>query len=197
MFHEAGILTAQLGYKYHGEYQKAKGYYEKALAIAIKIVDRKNELGFYIILGDVSEPPGEYQKAKGYYEKALSIAIESGDRNNELGCYGMIGYASKSLAEYQKAKENWEKAPAVAIETGDWKEKTLYDSLRNVSGSLEEFQEAKGYHLKKSMQETEYYGEKALAISLEIGDRRGEGACHSSLGNVSESLGEYKKAKDN
>ena len=41
----------------------------------------------------------------------------------------------------------------------------------------------------------EFY-EKALAISMEIGDRKLEGICYGNLGNVFKSLGEYVKAKE-
>ena len=41
----------------------------------------------------------------------------------------------------------------------------------------------------------EYY-EKALAISMEIGDKQGEGTWYGNLGTVFQSLGEYVKAKE-
>ena len=41
----------------------------------------------------------------------------------------------------------------------------------------------------------EYY-EKALVISMEIGERKGEKACYIDLGNVFYSLGEDVKAKE-
>ena len=41
----------------------------------------------------------------------------------------------------------------------------------------------------------EYY-EKALAISMEIGDRANEGTWYGNLGNVFDCLGEYVKAKE-
>ena len=55
---------------------------------------------------------------------------------------------------------------------------------RNVFSSLGEYVKAK-----------EYY-EKALAISMEIGDRAGEGTWYGNLGTVFCSLGEYVKAKE-
>ena len=38
------------------------------------------------------------------------------------------------------------------------------------------------------------YLEKALAIAIEIGDRKGEGTCYGNLGSVFISLGDYVKA---
>ena len=51
------------------------------------------------------------------------------------------------------------------------------------------------FFLKEYAKAKEYY-EKALAISMEIGDRRGEGICRGNLGNLLYSLGEYVKAKE-
>ena len=58
-------------FQFLGEYQKAKEYYEKALAIAIEIGDRNGEGTRYGNLGVVFQSLGEYQKAKKYYEKAF------------------------------------------------------------------------------------------------------------------------------
>ena len=40
------------------------------------------------------------------------------------------------------------------------------------------------------------YHEKALAIRLEIGDRKGEAADYGNLGTVFQSLGNYDKAQE-
>ena len=39
----------------------------------------------------------------------------------------------------------------------------------------------------------EYY-EKHLKITIEVGDRRGEGRAYGNLGNAHDSLGDYQKA---
>ena len=51
------------------------------------------------------------------------------------------------------------------------------------------------YSLGEYKKAKEYY-EKALAITMEIGDREGEGAAYGNLGNVFHSHSEYKKAKE-
>ncbi|CAH3043802.1 unnamed protein product [Pocillopora meandrina] len=183
------------------EYQKAKEYHEKALAIAIEIGDRSGEgttcgnLGkignrygeetTYTNLGSVFGSLGEYHKAKEYHEKALAIAIEIGDRSGEGTTCGNLGSVFDSLGEYRKAKEYHEKALAIAIEIGNrYGEGTTYTNLGSVFHSLGECQKAKEYH------------EEALAIAVEIGDRNGEGTRYGNLGSVFHSLGEYHKAKE-
>ena len=45
-------------------------------------------------------------------------------------------------------------------------------------------------------QNAKEYPEKALAIAIEIGDRRGEGTRYGNLGSMFASLGEYQNAKE-
>ena len=59
-----------------------------------------------------------------------------------------------------------------------------YGVLETVFQSLGNYNQAQGYH------------EKALAIRLEIGDRKGEAASHGNLGTVFQSLGNYAQAQE-
>ena len=57
-----------------GEYDKAKEYLEKALAIRIQIGDKEGEAADYANLGTVFQSVGEYDKAKEYLEKASLVS---------------------------------------------------------------------------------------------------------------------------
>ena len=74
-----------------GEYDKAKKYLEKALAIRIKIGDETGEATSYRNLGTVFQSVGEYDKAKEYLEKALAIRIQIGDLMDLGTVSGYIG----------------------------------------------------------------------------------------------------------
>ena len=63
-----------------GQYDKAKEYLKKALAIRTKIGDREGEATDYGNLGTVLHSLGQYDKAKEYLQKALVIRTEIGDR---------------------------------------------------------------------------------------------------------------------
>ncbi|XP_066014921.1 G-protein-signaling modulator 2-like [Pocillopora verrucosa] len=63
-----------------GEYQKAKEYFEKALAIYMQIKNKEGEAGARGKLGAVLHSLGEYQKAKEYNEKALAIFMDIRDK---------------------------------------------------------------------------------------------------------------------
>lgn len=71
-----------------GEYDKAKEYLEKALAIKIRIVDKQGEEAIYSNLGTVFKRLRECDKAKGYLEKALAIKKRIGDKTGEATSYG-------------------------------------------------------------------------------------------------------------
>ena len=167
-----------------GEYEKAKEYLEKALAIRIKIGDRAGQAADYGNLGAVFKSLGEYEKAKQYLEKAIAIRIKIDDRAGQAVGYGNLGAVFKSLGEYEKAKQYLEKALAIRIKIGDRAGQAAdYGILGAVFQCLGEYEKAKGYF------------EKALAIRIEISDRKGEAIDYGNLGTLFNSLGENEKAK--
>ncbi|MDR4516633.1 MAG: tetratricopeptide repeat protein [Nitrosomonas sp.] len=104
-----------------GEYDKAVGYYEQALANSIKTVgeDHPDVAISRNNLGTVWDAMGDYKKAIGYYEQALASDIKTFgenhpdvaiDRNN----LGMAWYA---LGDYKKAVVYLEQALASDIKT--------------------------------------------------------------------------------
>ncbi|KAL9950913.1 hypothetical protein ACROYT_G043485 [Oculina patagonica] len=190
-------------YQSVGEYEKAKDYCLKALAIRREIGDRNGEASCYGKLGAVFRSVGEYEKARDYHMRALTIRKEMVDRNGEACCYGDLGIVFqsfekerlavmetsesvlKSLGEYEKAKEYLEEALAIKKEIGDREgESSCYRNLGNVFQAVGEYVKAKKYY------------EKELAITKEIGDRKGEGAVYGNLGAVFISLGTYAKANE-
>ena len=113
-----------------GQYDKAREYQKKALAISITIGDRDGEATSYANLGTLFRSLGQYGKAREYQEKALATRIEIGDRNGEATSYGNLGTLFHSLGHYDKAREYQEKALAIKIEIGDRNgEATSYGNL--------------------------------------------------------------------
>ena len=172
-------------FKSLGQYDKAKEYLEKALAIKIEIGDKEGEASSYGILGTVFESLGQYDKAKEYFEKALAITIQIGHKEGEATSYGNLGTVSQSLGQYDKAKEYHEKALAMTIQIGDKEgEASSYGNLGTVYKSLGQNDKAKE-HL-----------EKALAIRIQIGDKEGEAADYGNLAVFCQSVGEFVAAED-
>ena len=138
-----------------GEYQKAKEYHEKALAIRMEIGDRKGEGADHGNLGVVFYLLGKYRKAKEHHEKALAIRK---DREGEGISYGNLAAVFYSLGDYQKAKQYYKKALAISKEIGDRHAEAVgYANLGNVFRSL------------GGCDVAEEYLEKARFISSDIG----------------------------
>ena len=117
-----------------GEYEKAKEYLEKALAIKIQIGNKKGEGSWYGNLGSVFKSLGEHEKAKEYLEKALAIKIQIGDKEGEATDYITLGTVFKSLGEYEKAKEYLEKAPC--HQNTNWRQRRRSQVVRKLRNCL-------------------------------------------------------------
>ena len=73
------------------QYDKAKEYLQKALAIRTGIGYREGEGSCYENLGTVFQSLGQYDKAKEYLQKTLVITTEIGDKKGEGSCYRSLG----------------------------------------------------------------------------------------------------------
>ena len=167
------------------EYQKAKEYLEKALAISIEIGDKREEGNINGNLGAVYQSLGEYKKAKEYHKKALAIAIEIGNRIGEGSIYSKLGGVYFELRKNRQAKEYLDKAVDVSLAIGDRKlEAYATAGLAAVFASVNDYQK------------TKEHCEKALTISRECGNRKFEAEIYLNLGNLYLSLGESGKAED-
>ena len=146
-----------------GDYDRAREYFEKALAIRVEIGDKEGEASSYGNLGTVFKSLGEYDKAREYLEKALAIKIEIGDKKGEATDYGNLGTVFKSLGEYDKAREYFEEALAIRVEIGDNVGKAAdYGNLGSVFQSFGDYVMA------------ERHFETAISISKDIKDLHSE-----------------------
>jgi tetratricopeptide (TPR) repeat protein len=183
---ERANLLGQLGQTYLdlGRAREALPLFERQLALAREIGDRRDEGNALGNLGFVHADLGERRRAIEYYEQALVILREIGDRPVESVALVALGRAyADYLGEPRRAIEYYEQALAIARELGDQsiKGKTLFN-LGGAWATLGEAQRA-----------IEYY-EQALAIAREIGDRGGESRALVHLGAAYASRGELERA---
>ncbi|XP_066016582.1 tetratricopeptide repeat protein 28-like [Pocillopora verrucosa] len=142
-----------------GEYQKAKEYYEKAIAIAKGMGVKGNECLGYLALGNVYCPLSKYRQAREEFDKALSIGTAIGIRGVEAGALTGLADVFAFINDNQKAKEHLQKALTISKECGDkCLEGIIYLKLGDLCTSLGECDEA------------EDYLEKARFMSSRIGD---------------------------
>ena len=73
-----------------GQYENARKYQEKALAIGIEIGGDDGEATSYANLGALFVLLGQYDKAKVCLDGSLRIKKGTGDRNTEAIVYGNL-----------------------------------------------------------------------------------------------------------
>ena len=175
-----GVVYANLS-----QYEKARGYFEQALAISREIKDRLGE-GFALnAFGIVHESLSQYEQAKDYYEQSLAIKREIKDRLGEGATLSNLGLVYEKLSQYEKAHAYYEQALAINREIKDRQgEGITLNNLGSVYRSTSQYEQAHAYY------------EQALVIMREIKNRLGEGATLNNLGVVYENLSQYEKARD-
>ena len=142
-------------FKFISEYDKAIEYFEKSLAIRVKVHgDQHPSTGLtYNKLGVVWSDKGEYDKAIEYYEKSLANRVKvHGDQHPSTGVsYNNLGLVWSEKGEYDKAIEYCEKSLAIALKVhGDQHPSTgiSYNTLGNVWREKGEFDRARKYYEK-------------------------------------------------
>ncbi len=221
--HSSVIGNLGIAYSNLGQVEKAIQYYEKALAIAQEIGDRRGEGNRLGNLGNAYRNLGQVEKAIQYYEKALAIDKEIGDRRGEGNRLGNLGNAYSDLGQVEKAIQYYEKALAIAQEIRDRRNEgnwlgnlgLAYSALGQVEKAIQYYEKALAidkeigdrgregialgnlglaYHNLGRVEKAIQYYEKALAIAQEIGDRRGEGYWLNNLGFVFQNENKYRAA---
>jgi tetratricopeptide (TPR) repeat protein len=163
-----------LAYLSKGEYEKAIGYYEKALAISLKALgaEHPDVATTCNNIGTAYQHKGEYDKAIGYYEKSLAIYIKKlGAEHPEVGTtYNNIGLAYDSKGEYEKAIGYYGKSLEIRLKTLGAEHPDVGRSYNNLGGA---------YHGKGDKATAMAYLLKAKAIFL-----KKLGAQHPNTKNV-------------
>jgi tetratricopeptide (TPR) repeat protein len=174
-------------------FDKALEYYEKALAIQLKVHgDEHPSTGTsYNNLGGVWNDKGEYDKALEYYEKSLAIDLKvHGDQHTSTSTlYHNLGRVWYYKGEYDKALEYYEKSLAIRLKVhGDQHPSTgkSYNNLGLVWSDKGEYDKALEYH------------EKSLIILLKtLGNEHPNVAISfNNIGIIWYQKGEYDKALD-
>ena len=189
----AGDFYFAIGSQFNfiADYDKAIQYYEKSLAIILKVHgDQHPSTGTsYNNLGLVWSDKGEYGKAIDYHEKGLAIRLKvHGDQHPSTGIsYNNLGLVWSYKGEYDKAIQYYEKSLAIDLKVhGDQhpSTSTSYNNLGFVWDDKGEYDKA-----------IQYY-EKSLAIRLKVhGDQHpSTGTSYNNLGLVWMKKGKYDKA---
>ena len=110
-----------MGKAYHGQgsYDRALTFYEKSLAIRLKVVGEchPDVATSYIHIGEVYEQQGAYEKALHYFEKSLEISLKGvGDTHPNVATnYLRIGEVYYSQGAYKRALHYFEKSLEIRL----------------------------------------------------------------------------------
>ena len=182
-----------LVYRDLSQYNQAKEYHEKSLAIRKEIHGEHHGdvATSHNNLGTVCSALGQYKKAKEYYEKSLAIreGIYGEHHGDVAASYNNLGLVYRHLGEYNQAKVYNEKSLAIRREIYGEHHGDVAASYNNLGLVYREL----GSHNRAK----EYY-EKSLEIRQEIyGKRHGDVAeSYNDLGLLYRDLREYKQAKE-
>ncbi len=112
--------------------------YDKALAIAQEIGDRRNEGALLGNLGTAYRDIGQVEKAIEYYDKALAIAQEIGDRKGEGIDFNNLGSAFEDINKYKEALAYYLQARAIRTEIKDPNLKKTEENITRLNKKIGE-----------------------------------------------------------
>ena len=169
-----------------GEFEEARGYYQLALDIYIKYVDRYEQADVYHQLGRVAHKLGEFEEARSYYQLALDIFIEYGDHYSQADVYHQLGYVVQDLREFKEARGYYQLALDIFIEYGDrYSQADTYHELGRVAQKLGEFENARRNY------------QQALEIDIEYNNLDSQASTYGQLGLLAEAQEDHTEARTN
>ena len=180
------IVYSRLGTAYYliNDFTSAINDYNKALALAKEMKNKKGECTNYGNLGSTYLKAGEYGKAIEYSAKALEISQAIGHKREESVNNGNLGSVYQCLGDYPRSMEYHKRSLEINKELRDFGgEAQDYNNIGDVHKSLGESEKA-----------IEFY-EKAILLKGRIGDRRGECDGVDRLAGFCSSIGRFKKAE--
>jgi tetratricopeptide (TPR) repeat protein len=149
--------------------------YEEALALAIRLGDRRRELAVRNSLGIVHWQRGAYPDAVRQYEAALRLCREAGDHVHEVLILNSLAATLHKLRRWDEARTALSEAVRVSADTDERQLRAhAYATLGDVcfaSGRLDE-----------ALQDFE----ASLALRRELDDSRGEQLLRERIARVNE-----------
>jgi tetratricopeptide (TPR) repeat protein/predicted Ser/Thr protein kinase len=162
---------------------EAEAEYRRLLDAAVVTGDRQTEAAAAGGIGSALRNQGRMAGALTAFERALDIHREAGDREMEATVEGLAAFVHLSLGDSARALEFSARSLAFFEESGALAGQAAahgtLGAVFNLVGGQSELQ-----HVLR-----------ALAIHIDVGNRRGESAASLSIGNAYLALGQYDEAR--
>ncbi|MBN1223932.1 MAG: CHAT domain-containing protein [Candidatus Aminicenantes bacterium] len=180
-----GQILNMIGNAYWGQsqYQKAREFYEAAVAAAEEAEDIEGLASYVHNSGLMHCYLGESQNGLDRYKRALQIQRDIGNKSGEAKNLRNIGYVHQGFGNYSRAMEYYRKALHIAEEIADRAAEGRY--LREIALCH--------WHRAEYPPAASFY-KRALSIAREMGDKFNEAITLNDLGNTFLKIGEYSKA---
>ena len=185
---ETALPVKFIGYNYldMGNYDQAKTYYDKALAINIKYNNTLEISSCNLNIGSVYLKKGKYPTALEYYNKSLKISEEIKDTIGIAKALNNIGIIYDISNNYDQALTYYNKALAIQKKIG---------TQRNVAKGLGNL--GLVYFGKEDYTNALLHYNEAIKISKAINDRDSQARYLTYIGGVYMRLEDHIKAIDN
>eukprot|EP00505_MAST-04D_sp_SCG-Rhode-Island_P004308 Stramenopile-MAST_4_protein_4308 len=178
-------------YDDQGEYTKALAFYDKSLAINLKVFgpDHPSTARTYGNMASVYKTDGEYTQALAFHEKCLAIQLKTlgPDHPDTAGTYGNMASVFSGQGEYTKALAFYDKALHIELKTLGPEHPSTTSTYNNMAGVY--------YHQGEYTQALAFY-DKTLVIDLKtLGpDHPSTATTYSGMATVYSKQGEYTRA---
>ncbi len=171
--------------RHNGNFAVAVEYYLKALAIAEREDDQKNQEiacnGLGIAIMNIS---GREDEALAYFDRALQIAISSGNKLGQAMNYLSIGSYYDEIGQHNRAREYLYKLERLNEEMGDRNGMAItFEAIGN-SFLLE----------NKNLPLAKTYFERSLEIYEQLDNQLGQARLYCSVGNILQQNGQFSAA---
>ncbi|XP_068752131.1 uncharacterized protein [Montipora capricornis] len=184
-----------LGNVHHrmGEFQEAKEYHNRALAIRIEKLGSQHidVATSYNNIATVLHDQGDLEQAKEYHDRALAIRIEKlGSQHIDVATsYNNIASVLRDQGDLEQAKEYHDRALAIRIEKLGSQHIDVATSYNNIATVL---------HAQGDLEQAKEYHDRALAIRIEkLGSQHIDVASsYNNIASVLHDQGDLEQAKE-
>lgn len=168
----------------HDEYEAARLWMERALALGNEIGDKKSIALSLYLLGRVANTNGDYKAAGTFHEESLALYRELGDKNGIAQSLNILGVAACDRMDFKTADTLHEEGLALRRKLGD--KNGIAQSLSNL-GTVA--------WLQGDYQAARTLLEESLALRRELGYRWGIALSLTNLGHVAMGEGNLEGAE--
>jgi tetratricopeptide (TPR) repeat protein len=212
-----------LHFRLFGEMQAALGCFEKVLAIARGLGDRRREVAALANLGIIYAEMGDLRKPIELFRQGLGICQKLGDLPAESDLLGNLASANFATGNFRDAGQFYEQSLKLHRRLGNLLGQgrdllgigSIYTKHQKFSDAIPCFEEALGifraagarkelsnvlgnlgvvYRQQGDIQKAIGFFEQAIVADRDLGDKQGERRDLGNLGNAYATLGDLPKA---